>query len=408
MRLATADPPRAQPLTVPSLGFDEREAGLESGVYARRGLTLVRGQGAHLWDDQGRQYLDAMSGHGAAILGHGHPRLARAVAEQVETLMSCPGSFANDVRTRFLERLCEVSGFRRFFLANSGTEAIEAALKIAVLTTGRSKILALRRGFHGRTSGALGTTWTRSLREPFAALTPSRVEHLPPADLDAARLAIDTETAAVLVEPIQGEGGVHPLPSDYLAGLRKLCEEQGALLIFDEIQTGCGRTGSWFAFQQSGVEPDLLVLAKGLAGGFPIGAVALSERLSPLPVGSHGSTFGGNPVACAAGLATLETLEQEALVERAEKLGQHGLETLRRALASSRVVREVRGRGLMVGLELRQRVTPLLRTLMEEDRILALPAGRTVLRLLPPLVIDEEDWQRILEALVHHLGGAQP
>lgn len=377
----------------------EREHG--AGVYALRGLTIVRGEGARVWDAQGRAYIDCIAGHGAAILGHAHPAVVRALAEQAGRLVSCPGTFANDVRAALLARLAHVTGFPRFFLCNSGAEAVEAALKFARLVTGRPGLVAATRGFHGRTTGALSLTWEPKYRRPFEPLLPE-VTHVPFNDVEAATKAISGRTAAVIVEPVQGEGGVRPADPEYVAALRSLCDEQGALLIFDEVQTGFGRTGRLFAFQHFGVVPDMVALAKGMAAGVPAGAVAIGPRVGALPAGSHGSTFGGNPLACAAALATLDVLEGENLPARAARLGAWALGRLRRALADTPAVREVRGLGLMVGVELRRRVTPLLRAL-QEDGVLALPAGPTVVRLLPPLTIGEDDWRRAVETVIAHI-----
>lgn len=370
-----------------------------AGVYPMRGITLVRGEGAYVWDDQGNRYIDCVGGQGAAVLGHAHPALVEAVSAQSARLIACPGIFANDVRATALERLAEVTGFPRFFLCNSGAEAVEGALKIARLTTGRAGIVAMMRGFHGRTMGALSTTWTPKYRKPFEPLLPG-VEHVPYDTLDAAADVITEETAAVLVEPVQGEGGVRPASPKYLAGLRDLCDERGALLIFDEVQTGFGRTGRWFGYHHYGVTPDLVALAKGIAGGVAMGAVALGSRFGELPTGSHGSTFGGNPLTCAACVATIETMLREDIPERAARLGARALDAFQQELGDVRMVREIRGLGLLIGIELRTRITPLLKTLMEEHRILALPAGSTVLRLLPPLVIGEEDWNFVVETIV--------
>jgi len=276
---------------------------------------------------------------------------------------------------------------------------VEAALKFARLATGRKGIVATMRGFHGRTMGALSATWEPKYREPFQPLIPG-FTHIPYDNLEAAEKAIGPETAAVIVEAVQGEGGVRPASPGYLSGLRRLCDERGALLILDEIQTGLGRTGRWFACQHTGVVPDLMALAKGLAGGVPMGAVLIGPRVGTLPPMSHGSTFGGNPLACAAALATLDVLEKEKLPEQAAEKGEYLLGRLRRIEADK--VREVRGIGLMIGVELRERVTPYLMALMRLG-VLALPAGPTVLRLLPPLVISYDEMDRLTAAVEHVL-----
>nr|WP_290668176.1 aspartate aminotransferase family protein [Ardenticatena sp.] len=378
--------------------FLDVEERFGSGAYALRGLTLVRGEGARVWDTEGREYIDCIAGHGAAILGHAHPAVRTALSEQAARLIACPGTFANDVRASLLERLHRISGFARFFLCNSGAEAVEGALKAARLLTGRRGIVAMHRAFHGRTMGALSATASPKYRTPFEPLVPN-VRHIPFGDSAAAEATITEETAAVILEPIQGEGGIHPADHDYLHTLRQLCDARGALLIFDEVQTGFGRTGTWFAFQHVGVRPDIIALAKGIANGVPLGAVGFAAHLPPLPAGSHGSTFGGNPLSAAAALATLDTLEREQLPERAARLGAWALDEWRRCLSGHRLVRDVRGMGLMLGIDLRTRVTPLLKRLQARG-ILALPAGPTVLRLLPPLIIGEGAWATVIETVL--------
>ena len=371
----------------------------ELPIYPKRNLTIVRGQGATLWDAQGRAYIDCIGGHGVAIVGHSHPRLAQAICQQSERLLICPGTLGSDVRDRYLERLVGVTppGLDYVFLANSGAEAIEAAIKFARLTTGRAKIVATMRGFHGRTLGALSLTWKKEYREPFAPLLPE-VVHVPYGNVDAAREAIGDGAAAFVVEPVQGEGGVRPAPDGYLQALREMCDATGTLLVVDEVQTGFGRTGRMFAFEHWGVIPDILCLAKGIAGGVPMAAVVTNRRVyDALRPGHHGSTFGGNPLACAAGLAVLDILEEEGLVEQAAQKGAWMLDRLRQI--ASPIVREVRGLGLMIGVDLRTRATPYLRRLQEEHRVLALPAGPTVIRLLPPLVIAREELALVADAL---------
>ncbi|NPA31492.1 MAG: acetylornithine/succinylornithine family transaminase [Chloroflexi bacterium] len=373
----------------------QAEARHDSGVYAKRDLMLVRGQGTRVWDAQGREYLDCVGGHGVAVVGHSHPAVVAALEAQARRLMICPGSFYNDTRARLLQRLGTlVPGLERVFLANSGTEAVEAALKFARYSTGRPKIVAAKRGFHGRTLGALSATWKRAYRQPFEPLVPE-FEHATFNKLDAWEQAVDDRTAALLVEVVQGEGGVHPASAEFLTGLQRLARERGALLIVDEIQTGMGRTGKMFAFQHYGLEPDLVTLAKGLGGGVPIGAVLIGPRVRALKPGLHGSTFGGNPLAAAAALAVLDILEREDLPARAAEVGAY----LRQGLArvSGPVVRAVRGLGLMIGVEVRQKAAPYLRALAERG-ILALPAGMNVVRFLPPLTLTRAEADRILEA----------
>jgi acetylornithine/LysW-gamma-L-lysine aminotransferase len=368
----------------------------EIGVYAKRPLAIVRGEGVRLWDAEGRMYLDCMGGQGAANLGHSHPAIVAAIQEQATRLISCPSVVPNDRRAAYLEELSAALPFpARVFLCNSGAESIEAGIKFARLLTGRTRIVAAKRSFHGRTLGALSATWEPKYRKPFEPLLPD-VEHIAYDNLEALAEAMDEHTAAVLLEPVQGEGGVNVPAPDYLAGVRHLCDEHGALLILDEVQTGFGRTGKLFAMEHSGIVPDMLALAKSIAGGVPMGAVALHERHGTLPTGAHGSTFGGNPLACAAASAVLRVMHEEELPRQAAEKGAwlmariHGM--------SSPRVREVRSQGLLVGLELKGRVQPYLGALLERG-VLALPAGPNVLRLLPPLVIGYDD----LEIVVSHL-----
>ncbi len=384
----------------------ETEDAYTSGVYSKRPVAIVRGQGALLWDEAGREYIDCAAGHGVANLGHGRPDIAAAISEQALRLVTCPEIVYNDTRARLLERLAGLVPVKqaRIFLCNSGTEAIEGALKFARLATGRTGIVATLRGFHGRSMGALSATWEPHYREPFAPLVPG-FTHIRYNNLDAAREAIGEETAAVLVELVQGEGGVHPATQEYISGLAELCHERGALLIVDEVQTGLGRTGRLFACQHYHLEPDILCLAKSLAGGIPMGAICLGARVQEsghIGKGAHGTTFGGNPVACAAALATLDILEREDLPGRAAELGEYALQRLREMQAP--VIREVRGRGLMLGLELTAKVQPYLERLCERG-ILALPAGPRVLRLLPPLVITREQLDCALDAVEEVLNG---
>jgi acetylornithine/LysW-gamma-L-lysine aminotransferase len=313
--------------------------------------------------------------------------------------------FLNATRAHYQAALCAAAGMGRVFLCNSGAEAIEGALKIARLLTGRPRIVAAMRGFHGRTFGALSVTWQPAYRDPFEPLLPEIV-HVPFNAPEALAAALNGTVAAVLIEPVQGEGGVIPAQDGYLREVSALCRANGSLLILDEVQTGFGRTGWLFAHQREGVQPDLLCLAKSMANGLPLGAVLLAESLGPLPPGVHGSTFGGNPVACAAGLAVLDVLlsQQPDLIPRARALGEQVLHHLREHLPST-TVRDVRGLGFMIGVELRGKVAPVL-TALQARGVLALPAGRTVLRLLPPLVIGEEDLWTAVETVEEVLSDA--
>ncbi len=384
----------------------DTEAAHTSGVYPKRQLTVVRGEGAHLWDADGRMYIDCVGGQGAANLGHAHPAVVAAIREQAGVLISCPEIFYNDKRAELLEKLTRLApaGMDRAYLCNSGAEANEAALKFARLSTGRTGIVATMRGFHGRTMGALSATWEKAYREPFGPLIPD-FHHVPYNDLAAAEAAITDQTAGFLVEVVQGEGGVRPASAEYLRGVQALCNERGALFIVDEVQTGYGRTGKLFASEHYGLQPDLMPTAKSLAGGLPFGACLIGSRVGTLAPSTHGTTFGGNPIGCAAALAALDVLVNDGLVERSATLGAWLIERLRATLPTTHV-REVRGLGLMIGIELRSKVAPILRALQERG-VLALPAGATVLRLLPPLVIEQSDLETVVEA-INAVLAAQP
>ena len=368
-----------------------------SGVYAKRDLVVVRGEGATLWDEQGNEYIDCVGGQGAANLGHAHPAVVVAISEQAARLISCPEMFYNDTRAKLLAKLTSLApaDMERVFLTNSGTEAVEAAFKFARFSTKRTKIIASMRGFHGRSMGALSATWNKKYRAPFTPLIPD-IHHVPYNNLEKLAAEMDENTAAVILEIVQGEGGVHPGDAGYFQGAQELCHQHGALLIIDEIQTGFGRTGKMFALEHFNLQPDLLCLAKSIAGGVPMGAVLLGERVAALSPGIHGSTFGGNPLAAAASLAALNALEEEGLPQRAAELGTYLIDELNKI--DSPLIRGVRGMGLMVGVELKQKVAPYIAALTERG-ILALPAGLTVIRLLPPLVINREQIDQVIEAL---------
>lgn len=381
-----------------SAGVIEREARHAPGLYSQT-VAFVRGEGVRLYDDAGRAYLDFMAGIGVASIGHANPRLTAALTRQAERLVVCPQSQANDVRAEFLERLCAVVGaeahvgagtatgpLSRVYLSNSGSEANEAALKWARAATGRRRIVAAKRGFAGRTLGSLALTWEPAYRMPFSPL-PNEVEWVSFGDPDELAAAVDDDTAAFVVEPIQGEGGVHPAPDGYLAFAREVTAARGALLVCDEIQCGVGRTGSFLVSGEA--TPDIVTLAKGLAGGVPIGATLMTPAVADaMPRGGHGTTFGGNPLACAAGLAVLAEIEERDLLGNAAAMGGRLMAGLQ-ALVGQRV-RQVRGRGLMVGMELRERAAPVVARLRDRG-LLTVAAGANVIRFLPPLIVGPAD-----------------
>ncbi len=367
-----------------------------SGVYAKQTLTIVRGQGASLFDIDGVEYLDCSSGHGVANLGHAHPKIAEALYKQANTLITLFESFPNDQRAMLMEKITAlVPGLDRVFFCNSGTEAVEAAFKFSRISTGRKNFIAAMRAFHGRTYGSLSATYNKKYREGFEPLLPG-VSHVSYNNIEALDKAVNEETAAVILEVVQGEGGLYPASAEYIQAARRICDERGALLIIDEIQTGFGRTGKMFAIQHFGVTPDLLTCAKSLAGGVPMGAVLIGANIKNLVPGVHGSTFGGNPLSCAAANAALDVILGEDLPGQAAAKGAYLMEKLRKIQSPN--IREVRGIGLMVGIEMKQKVTPYIKAL-QEKKIIALNAGLTVIRLLPPLVITYEQIDHLVGVL---------
>ena len=378
----------------------EIETKYSAGTYAKQSLVIVRGQGASLFDASGVEYLDCASGHGVANLGHAHPKIAEAIYRQASTLITLFETFPNDRRAELMKKLTSlVDGLDRVFLCNSGTEAVEAALKFARLSTGRKNIVAAMRAFHGRTYGSLSATFNKKYRDGFEPFVPG-FSHVPYNNIEALEKAVTAETAAVILEVVQGEGGVFPASADYLQAARQLCDERGALLILDEIQSGFGRTGKMFAIQHFDVTPDLLTCAKSLAGGVPMGALLVGRSVKNLSPGVHGSTFGGNPLSCAAASAALDVMIDEDLPGQAAIKGAYLIERLKQI--ESPQVREVRGKGLMIGIELKQKVAPYIKAL-QEKRIIALNAGMTVIRLLPPLVISYPQMDHLVDVLTEVL-----
>ena len=371
-----------------------------SGVYAKQTLTIVRGQGASLFDVNGVEYLDCSSGHGVANLGHAHPKIAEALYKQANMLITLFESFPNDQRAQLMEKITAlVPGLDRVFFCNSGTEAVEAAFKFARISTGRKNFIAAMRAFHGRTYGSLSATFNKKYREGFEPLLPG-VSHVSYNNIEALDKAVNEETAAVILEVVQGEGGVYPASMEYVQAARRICDERGALLIIDEIQTGFGRTGKMFAIQHYGITPDLLTCAKSLAGGVPMGAVLIGHNIKNLVPGVHGSTFGGNPLSCAAANAALDVILGEDLPGQAAAKGAYLMEKLKKIESSN--IRDVRGMGLMIGIEMKQKVTPYIK-ILQEKKIIALNAGLTVIRLLPPLVITYEQIDHLVDVLTEVL-----
>ncbi|WP_443334600.1 acetylornithine transaminase [Streptomyces sp. ZAF1911] len=367
-------------------------------TYGTPALALVRGEGSTVWDEDGRAYTDFTGGIAVNALGHAHPALVAAVQDQVARLGHVSNLFVSEPAVALAERLLALLDRPgRVFFANSGAEAVEAAFKIA-RRTGRPHLVATEGGFHGRTMGALALTGQPPKRAPFLPL-PGEVTHVPYGDAEALRAAVTEHTAAVLLEPLQGEAGVVPAPRGYLRAAREITRATGTLLVLDEVQTGIGRTGHWFAHQaEPGAEPDVITLAKGLGGGLPIGAtVAFGAAAELLTPGQHGSTFGGNPVACGAGLAVLDTIEKEGLLAHATRVGERlrrGIEALEHPL-----VREVRGAGLLLGIALAEPVAARVQRAAQDAGFLVNAAGADVVRLAPALTLPQERADALVAAL---------
>jgi len=368
------------------------------GLVPKRQLEIVRGKGTELFDSEGKKYLDFGASYSVCNLGHGNQRVLNAIREQSEQLIYTYSFLFNPARAGLLERLNRITpeNLTRAFLCSSGTEAVEAAIKFARASTGKTKIIAANRAFHGKTMGSLSATFKAEYRKPFEPLLEGFL-HIPFGNAEALENAIDENTAAFLVEPIQGEAGVIIPDTKYLKQVRETCNRRGILLVVDEVQTGMGRTGKMFAFEHSGIQPDIVCLAKALASGVPIGATLVTEKIaSVLPKLCHSSTFGGNPLACAAASATIDELLENNLAKRSDEMGKYFVEQLR-GIQSTKI-REVRGKGLMVAVELKERVTPYLMKLMEEG-ILAIAAGKTAMRLYPPLTVSMEELDECVEKL---------
>jgi acetylornithine/LysW-gamma-L-lysine aminotransferase len=371
-------------------------------IFNEKPIQIESGEGPYLYDDGGNEFLDMGASYACVPLGHSHEAVDAAVRNQLADLTYVQASYPVESRTAVYELLAETAPdpIGKTWLCNSGTEANEAALKFARSATGDSKIIATMQGFHGRTMGSLATTWKDKYKKPYEPLI-GDVEFVPYNDPDALAEAVDDDTAAVIVEPIQGEGGINPAEKSFLEAARAETEENDAALIFDEVQTGMGRTGMLWAAEQSGVVPDILTSAKGLGNGFPIGATLCRDWIAE-NYGSHASTFSGGPVISAAAEATVSTIVDEEVPEHAAEVGSYLREEIEAELGDT--VRDVRGRGLMVGVEVKRGSNRLLKQLALNHGILALPAGRSVLRLLPPLTIERDHADQVVEALVEELG----
>jgi LysW-gamma-L-lysine/LysW-L-ornithine aminotransferase len=369
----------------------------EFDVYPKRDIVLIKGKNAKVWNDKGNEYIDCVSGHGVAIIGHCNESIIAAIERQSRKLITCSATFYNDTKAQLLEKLISISPrkLKKGFLCNSGTEAIEAAIKFTRFSTGKTDFICAMRGFHGRTMGALSATFQPSYKKPFEPLVEG-FNFIPYNKYEKLFDAITDKTAAIILEIVQGEGGVHIGSKEYFCQVQQLCKERGLLLIIDEIQTGFCRTGKMFACQHFNLQPDILCLAKGIAGGLPMGAVLCSDKVKA-PIGQHGSTFGGNPLVCAASMAAIDFMIDNQLDEAANKKGAFLVQKL--IDAELLKVREIRHMGLMIGIELKEKVKPYIIKLIESG-VLTLPAGATVLRLLPPLTISYDELETVANKII--------
>ena len=369
-------------------------------LYQRFPVTIERGAGAHVWDTDGKEYIDCMGGYGVALVGHKNQRVNDAIRGQIDKIITVHSSLYNKTREEFLTTLIGLApdGLTQVHLNNSGAEAIEAAMKFARKFTGKKGMVAMKGSYHGKSFGALSLTFNPKYRKAFAPLV-EKVSFASYGDIESLRTAVDNDTAFVILEPIQGESGIIVAPDGFLQDVRRLCNEKGIVLIFDEIQAGLGRTGRLWACDHWDTAPDILCLAKGIAGGVPMGATLVRpDILASMGKGEHSSTFGGNPISCAAGTAALTAITKDGLIENSQNRGKQFREGLERLQEKHTMIREVRGKGLMIGVEIKFEVRDILMGLIKRG-VLMLYSGRNILRILPPLVITEEDVTKVLHTL---------
>ena len=381
----------------------ENEESFVGDLYQRFPVTISKGKGCKVWDTSGKEYLDCMGGYGVALVGHCNDRVIQAITSQVQELITCHMSVYNNTRLNFLEKFSKIApnNLKKIFFTNSGTEAVEAALKFSRKFTGKPGVLALNGGYHGKTFGSLSVTYNEKYRKSFLPLL-DHMQFIPYSESNTISDIVtntNDKIGTVIVEPIQGETGIIMPPSDFLRDIRNICNENNMVLIFDEIQSGLGRTGKMWAGQHWDVEPDMMCLAKGIAGGVPMGLTVMrSEIIDCLKVGEHSSTFAGNPLACAAGSATIDSLTEDKLVSNSETMGRIFKSGLLEIKEKYKIVREVRGLGMMLGVEMRFDVKDILLDGIKNG-IMMLYSGRNILRLLPPIVMKEEEVNKSLELI---------
>ena len=369
-------------------------------LYQRFPVTIEKGLGSHVWDTDNKEYIDCMGGYGVALVGHRNERVVNAIKTQLDKIITVHSSLYSKTREEFLENLMKIApkGLSQVHLNNSGAESIEAAIKFARKFTGKKGMIAMNGSYHGKSLGALSLTFNPKYRKSFQPLV-DKVSFSPYGDIDGLQNTIDDDTAFIILEPIQGESGIHVPPNGFLQKVRKICDENEILLIFDEIQSGLGRTGRMWASEHWETSPDILCLAKGIAGGVPMGATLVRpDILSVMNKGEHSSTFGGNPLSCSAGTATIQALTQDGLIDNAEKMGKKFSDGLNILKSKHGIIREIRGKGLMIGIELKFEVKDILLEGIKKG-VLLLYSGRNILRLLPPLVITDDDVTKSLDIL---------
>ncbi|MBM3904420.1 MAG: aspartate aminotransferase family protein [Thaumarchaeota archaeon] len=369
-------------------------------MYQRFPVTIERGEGAKLYDINGKEYIDCMGGYGVALVGHRNPRVVAALKTQLDKIITVHTSLYNKTREEFLDNLMRIApkGLTQVHMGNSGTEAVEAAIKFARKFTGKSGMVAMNGSYHGKSLGSLSITFNPKYRKSFMPLV-EKVAFSPFGDIESLRTKIDSDTAFVIMEPIQGESGINVAPDGFLQDVRKLCDERGILLIFDEIQAGLGRTGKMWASDHWNTIPDIMCLAKGIAGGVPMSTtLTRPDILAAMSKGEHSSTFGGNPLSCAAGIATIQALTQDGLVDNAARVGKIFMDGLEKLKAKHPIIRDVRGKGMMIGVEMKFEVKDILLDGIQEG-VLLLYSGRNILRFLPPLVMSEAEITKVLEVL---------
>ena len=390
--------------------WQELERKYLMNTFKRLPVTLVRGQGARVWDDEGRGYLDFIGGLAVDVLGHSHPELTKAISEQAHTLIQTSNLVYSVPQIRLAELLVENSCFDKVFLCNSGVEATEGAVKLArrygkLHLDGAYEVITTMNSFHGRTLAMIAATGQPKFQESYTPLTEGFV-NVEYDNIDAIKKATGRKTCAVMLEAIQGEGGVNVPNDDYLKEVRAWCDERGILLILDEIQTGMGRTGTLFAYQQSGIEPDIMAIAKGLGGGVPIGAFLAKDKASVFALGDHGSTFGGNPLACAAGFATLKYILEQNVVENCRNMGNYLMSRLLRLKAKYDFIIEVRGRGLLIAMEFSSDIAENVVQACLQERLLLNAVKPSAIRFMPPLIIGEKEVDEAVSIVERVLGRA--